>query len=146
MPKYAIALIRKRIMSKNPKTVYLCLELLEVAANACEMPFHTQVASKDFVLVLNSIVSKEIDKKVFEKLCHVLKYWTQIWNGYKDILPSIFEFHALLEKKGVEFPGHVESKYAYLLKNKPKPSTSSKSYGDDTKDTKSSGGGSYFSG
>ena len=57
-------LIRKRIMSKNPKTVYLCLELLEVAANACELNFHTQIASKDFMVVISSLVSKEIDKMV----------------------------------------------------------------------------------
>jgi hypothetical protein len=57
-------IIRKRIMSKNPKTVYLCLELLEVAANACEVSFHAQIASKDFMMVVGSLVSKDIDKTV----------------------------------------------------------------------------------
>ena len=63
-PKLAITALRKRMMSRNPKVLYLCLELLEVAANACELNFQTQIAGKDFMTVLNALVSREIDKTV----------------------------------------------------------------------------------
>jgi len=148
MPKQAMLIIRKRIMSKHPKTVYLCLELLEVAANACEISFHTQIASKDFMLVISSLVSKDIDKTVFEKLCHLVKYWVQIFEPYRDILPTFFEFYNALQKKGVEFPSYVESKYAYLLKNKPKPQKQShtESYeGSYAESTGRSNQGTFYS-
>jgi len=50
--------------TRNPKALYLCLEFLEVAANACELNFQSQVASKDFMSVLNALINREIDKTV----------------------------------------------------------------------------------
>lgn len=52
------------MMTRNPKVLYLCLELLEVAANACELNFQSQVAAKDFLMILNSLVTREMDKTV----------------------------------------------------------------------------------
>jgi len=119
MPKHAVGILRKRMMStRNPKVIYLCLEFLEVAANGCELNFQTQVASKDFMSVLNAMINRDIDKTVLDKLTHLTKYWVQIYGSYKDILPGIFAFAEALEKKGVKLPSHVESSYAYLLKNK----------------------------
>ena len=51
-------------MSKNPKTLFLTLELLEVAANACELPFHTQVASKDFLMLISALAAREQEQLV----------------------------------------------------------------------------------
>jgi len=50
--------------TRNPKVIFLCLEFLEVAANACELNFQSQVASKDFMSVLNALINREIDKTV----------------------------------------------------------------------------------
>jgi hypothetical protein len=119
MPKHAVGILRKRMMStRNPKVIYLCLEFLEVAANGCELNFQTQVASKDFMSVLNALINRDIDKTVLDKLTHLTKYWVQIFGSYKDILPGIFAFAEALEKKGVKLPSHVDSSYAYLLKTK----------------------------
>ena len=51
-------------MSKNPKTLFLTLELLEVASNACELPFHTQVASKDFLMLISALAAREQEQLV----------------------------------------------------------------------------------
>ena len=83
---------------------------------------------------MNALASKPLDKvvsietwdsriiydncldKVYDKLVKVVKYWTQVFSPYKDILPLIFKFYTHLENKGVVFPSSVESSYSYLLK------------------------------
>ena len=53
-----------------------------------------------------------------DKLFFLIKYWTIVFDQYRDILPYIFQLYETFSRKGAVFPEKCESKYAYLLKNK----------------------------
>lgn len=55
-PKEAIKSIKKRLMIKNGKVFYLTLDLLEMATFVCGLPFHTQIATKDFLMVISNLL------------------------------------------------------------------------------------------
>ena len=53
-----------------------------------------------------------------DKLFFLIRYWTIVFDQYRDILPYIFQLYDTFKRKGAAFPEKCESKYAYLLKNK----------------------------
>lgn len=56
MPKQAALILQKRLVTKNPVQLNKCLSLLDYCTFACEVNFHTQLAQKDFLLRLGSLL------------------------------------------------------------------------------------------
>ncbi len=72
-PKEAIKSIKKRLAIKNGKVFFLSLELLEMATFVCGLPFHTQIATKDFLMVINNTLSfKQLPDEVTKILTFLL--------------------------------------------------------------------------
>ena len=49
-------MIKKRLVIKNGKVFFLTLELLEMSTYACGLPFHNQIATKDFLMQINNLI------------------------------------------------------------------------------------------
>ena len=60
-PKIAIGIFKKRIQTRNTRIQELTLELLEAATNSCGLPLITQVSTRDFIQILDSMIK---DKSV----------------------------------------------------------------------------------
>ena len=73
MPKEAIQHLKKRLVSRNPKVQYLTLDLLDYIINSTSLPFHTQVASCDFLSTLSQLYrSRDSDSQVKQRLKELL--------------------------------------------------------------------------
>ena len=49
-------MLKKRLVIKNGKVFFLTLELLEMATFVCGLPFHTQIATKDFLMQISNLI------------------------------------------------------------------------------------------
>lgn len=49
-------MFKKRLFIKNGKVFFLTLELLEMATYVCGLPFHTQIATKDFLMLVSNLI------------------------------------------------------------------------------------------
>lgn len=56
MPKEVIKLINNKLMKRDKKVTLLCLELLEYLTYACEITLYNQIATKDFLLKMGTIL------------------------------------------------------------------------------------------
>lgn len=55
----------KRLMIKNKKVLYLVMDMLEYLSYQSELPFFSQVSTKDFLLRISSLLqSKDLDEVV----------------------------------------------------------------------------------
>lgn len=64
-PREAVKHLKSRLIKKNGKIQYLTLELIDMAMLKCKLPFHTQVASKDFMNVIVRLgLMKDIPQNV----------------------------------------------------------------------------------
>lgn len=124
MPKEAIQYFKKRVISRNPKVQLLTLELLDFTVCNTSLPFHTQVASKDFLATLSQLYrSRDVDSSVRLKLKDIITDWYQKFSDARDILPGFFELYNQL-KLGGEEPKDTRPRSLILEKNennKPLP-------------------------
>lgn len=55
----------KRLMIKNKKVLYLVMDMLEYLSYQSELPFFSQISTKDFLLRISSLLqSKDLDEVV----------------------------------------------------------------------------------
>ena len=101
--------IKKRVASRNPKVQMLTLELLGQAVEACGLPLHTQVSSKDSIVILSSLVkNRETDAEVKARLTALVQRWGVKFQDSQDILPGFSELYNSLRQAGVSF-GQAEA-------------------------------------
>ena len=101
--------IKKRVASRNPKVQLLTLELLGQAVEVCGLPLHTQVSSKDSIVILSSLVkNRETDAEVKARLTALVQRWGVKFQDSQDILPGFSELYNSLRQAGVSF-GQAES-------------------------------------
>lgn len=96
--------IKKRVASRNPRVQLLTLELLGQAVEMCGLPLHTQVSSKDSIVILSSLVkNRETDGEVKTRLTALVQRWGVKFQDSQDILPGFSELYNSLRQAGVSF-------------------------------------------
>ena len=75
------------------------------------MPVHTQVAAKDFLTILISLLKTRDTPEVQVKILYLIKKWGQRFEKQKDILPNFYEVFQTLKSNNVVFPENFESTY-----------------------------------
>lgn len=101
--------IKKKVASRNPRVQLLTLELLGQAVETCGLPLHTQVSSKDSIVILSSLVkNRETDPEVKSKLISLVQRWGVKFQDSQDILPGFSELYNSLRQAGVPFSGVAE--------------------------------------
>ena len=71
----------------------------------CGLPFHLEIASREFEQEFRKLIEKIRERQVREKLLDCLQKWAE--NEFRsdpqlDLIPS---FYQSLRRQGVEFPG-----------------------------------------
>jgi hypothetical protein len=74
----------------------------------CNLPLHTQVASKDFMTFLISLLKTQDSSELQFKVFYLIKEWGLRFESKKDVLPNFFECYNSLLKGGVVFPDKLE--------------------------------------
>ncbi len=78
-PKEAAKLFRKKLQLKNGKVIWLQLELLEMATFLCELPLHTQIASKEFMMQINTLLNlKDLPQDVATTIYKYISYFSKM--------------------------------------------------------------------
>ncbi|KAI9246727.1 hypothetical protein BDA99DRAFT_609524 [Phascolomyces articulosus] len=73
--KEARKLLQKKMLSTEPQTQVLALEVLDALSENCHNKFMPQLAAKSFAEDLDTLVSKTTDDRVHSKLVHCLQSW-----------------------------------------------------------------------
>ncbi|KAI8975615.1 hypothetical protein BDF20DRAFT_914507 [Mycotypha africana] len=80
--KEARKLLQKKMISTEPKTQLLALEILNALSENCTKMIRPQLTAKSFGEELNNLVSsKTIDGEVYDKLAQCLENWARLSNG-----------------------------------------------------------------
>ena len=68
------------MQDKNPKVQLLALELLDYATNACDIPFHTQLGSRDFLKVIQTLLlRRKLADVVYNKITFLALFWHTLY-------------------------------------------------------------------
>ena len=101
IPKEAILHLKKRVVSRNQKVQFLTFELLDYLVLNTALPFHTQVASRDFLATLSQIYrSKDCDAGIKKRLKEILLGWCRRFGDARDILPGFQDIYNQLKLGG----------------------------------------------
>ena len=91
-------------MKKNSRTQWLTLELLDNAMENCNLAFHQQVCTKEFLQGLITILRiKQIPPPIVAKILNLIQKWAIRFNDQKDILPLFNVVYEELQKRGFKF-------------------------------------------
>ncbi len=95
--------LRKRLRLKNPKVQLLSLTLADQLVRSCGLEVHQQIASKDFMSDMQSLVSgmnAEVDMEVNRKALLIIQCWGESFKDCRDELPLYYEMYASLRSQG----------------------------------------------
>jgi hypothetical protein len=101
----------------NQDTQLLALDLLDYLVTEGKMPVHTQVAAKDFLTILISLLKTRDTPEVQVKILYLIKKWGTRFEKQKDILPNFYEVYNTLKSNSVVFPESYESSYSKYLQS-----------------------------
>ncbi|KAG2218360.1 hypothetical protein INT45_012502 [Circinella minor] len=73
--KEARKLLQKKMLSNEPQTQVLALEVLDALSENCHQKFMPQLAAKSFAEDLDTLAAKSMDDRVHSKLIHCLQSW-----------------------------------------------------------------------
>lgn len=108
--KDAMRAIRKKLSiysGKNWSVVLKLLKLLETCSNNCNKRFQIQLANKDLLQDLKSMIGPKLQPPlvVQEKVLYLVQHWATVFKNDPDF-KAIESFYAELRTKGVDFPVH----------------------------------------
>jgi hypothetical protein len=124
--------LRKRLHLKNPKVQLLSLTLTDQLVRSCGLEVHQQIASKDFMSDMQSLVSgmnAEVDMEVNRKALLIIQCWGESFKDCRDELPLYYEMYASLRSQGRQShysvdldscfraPTRRESNFYHLISN-----------------------------
>lgn len=132
MPKEAVQVFKKRIVARNPKIQILTLDLLDYLVAHLPLPFHTQVASRDFMMTLSQLYkSRDVDNQVKFRLKDLLGTWHRRFSDSIDILPGFTDTYQQLKLGGeIEHPREMDPRASnpnVYINDSPKKLPESKS-------------------
>ena len=112
----------RKLQDRNAKVQLLALELVDYATNACDIPFHTQLASRNFLKVVQTLLLRTGDRKlvepVYKKLAWLCLFWHTMYAPpqKREIISTFADNYNFLRSKKVKFEKYSDSKYAKLRK------------------------------
>lgn len=107
-------------MSRNAKVLMLTLELLEFMVNNSSLPFHTQLASKDFLNTFSVMIrNKDSDAAVRDKMKHLVTAWASKFRDCQDILPGFVQLYNALVAVGIQFQNELHDTDEVYVSPKP---------------------------
>lgn len=120
-----------KLKDLNQETQILALDILDFLVTEGKMPVHTQVAAKDFLTILISLLKTRDAPEVQVKILYLIKKWGTRFEKQKDILPNFFEVFNTLKSNSVVFPENFESSYQRYLGGENNQQNNQRNYEDD---------------
>ncbi|CAG7828520.1 unnamed protein product [Allacma fusca] len=123
-PKECLRAIMKRLNNPDPHVAIQAVTLLDACVSNCGLPFHLEVASRDFEQEYRKLLNKTHERAVRDKLLHCLQKWAE--NEFKsdpqlDLIPTLYQ---RLKQSGTDFPADTsspsKSKKLHSHSHKPK--------------------------
>ncbi|KAI9483086.1 MAG: hypothetical protein EXX96DRAFT_556786 [Benjaminiella poitrasii] len=124
--KEARKLLQKKMMSNDPKTQFLALEILNSLAENCTSKFQSQLYAKSFGEDLYTLSSsKTIDDRVRNKLAQCLETWVSQAGGnpQSGAIRRAFDIMISLQGHSLRHAGQAPSttRTSSMPKERPKP-------------------------
>ena len=95
-------------MSISQSSKLLAIDLIDYLVDEGKSPFHTQIASKDFLTFIISLLKIKDFPELQMKILYLIKKWGQRFESQKDILPNFYETYISLRNSNVVFPEKME--------------------------------------
>lgn len=92
------------IKSVNKDGQLLTLDILDFVVDKGKTPVHTQLASKEFITNLVSLIKSKDIPEVQNKVLGLIEKWGIKFESQKDILPNFFETYKTFKSLNVSFP------------------------------------------
>lgn len=74
-PKYAIQIIKKKLLSQNPHTAYYALLVLESIVKNCGAPIHDEITTKENCEVFTQLIESTSHENVKTKMLELIQAW-----------------------------------------------------------------------
>lgn len=116
--KDAIKAIQKRYHNQNPHVAHHALMVLEACVKNCGKKFIAEVATKEFMEDLKSLVISNPQANVRTKILELIQCWTSAFKGISEY-KIVEDTHSLLKMNGFEFPPIDEAKAMFLAESAP---------------------------
>ncbi|KAL3084123.1 hypothetical protein niasHT_033227 [Heterodera trifolii] len=111
--KEALKHIQKRYRNSNPHISHHALLILEACVKNCGKKFIREVATKEVMDDLKSMIISDPPEKIREKLLELIQCWTSAFKGIPEF-KIVEDTHSLLKMNGFEFPPIDEAKAMFL--------------------------------
>uniref|UniRef100_A0A183BS91 Hepatocyte growth factor-regulated tyrosine kinase substrate n=1 Tax=Globodera pallida TaxID=36090 RepID=A0A183BS91_GLOPA len=111
--KEALKCIQKRYHNANPHISHHALLILEACVKNCGKKFIREVATKEFMDDLKSMVISNPPEKIRDKLLELIQCWTSAFKGIPEF-KIVEDTHSLLKMNGFEFLPIDEAKAMFL--------------------------------
>ncbi len=95
-------------MSISQSSKLMAIDLIDYLVDESKIPFHTQIASKDFLTFIISLLKIKDFPELQMKILYLIKKWGQRFESQKDILPNFYETYISLRNSNVVFPEKME--------------------------------------
>ncbi|CAK5112902.1 unnamed protein product [Meloidogyne enterolobii] len=116
--KDAIKAIQKRYHNSNPHVAHHALMVLEACVKNCGKKFIAEIATKEFMEDLKSLVISNPQANVRTKILELIQCWTSAFKGISEY-KIVEDTHSLLKMNGFEFPPIDEAKAMFLAESAP---------------------------
>lgn len=112
--KDAMRAMRKKLhlcSGKNWTVVMKLLKLYEITTDNCNRKFHIQLANKDFLNEMKSMIGPKLQPPIIiqEKVLSLIEKWAKMFKNDHDF-KAIESFYLECKNKGIEFPAANSSK------------------------------------
>ncbi|VDL98569.1 unnamed protein product [Schistocephalus solidus] len=115
-PKYAIALLKKKLNTDNPHVCMLALSLLESLMKNCGTPMHDEVCGTDFVMsLLDHLHSTE---EIWTKVVGLIQNWEYAFKNNPNY-HSLHNAFAEIKRSGATLPPFRESEAMFAAEVAP---------------------------
>ena len=86
----------------------IAIDIVDYLVDEGKIPLHTQIASKDFLTFIISLLKIKDFPEMQMKILYLIKKWGQRFESQKDILPNFYETYISLRNSNVVFPEKME--------------------------------------
>ena len=106
-------------MIKNDKVTLLTIDLIEYLMYVTELPFWSQICTKQFLMKISQILQSKdqaspVNKllmQVSQRILEFVKAEYEVFKPHQDLLPTFFQFYEGFLKKGYDQKGSYVSPY-----------------------------------
>ncbi|XP_028967603.1 hepatocyte growth factor-regulated tyrosine kinase substrate [Galendromus occidentalis] len=107
-PKVALALVKKKLTSKNPNVTMLALHCLESMVKNCGHPIHKEVATQAFMEDFRGLLRLHESEVVRDKILELIQTWAHAFRK-EPAYRAVQDLMTFMRVEGVKFPQLKES-------------------------------------